>query len=119
MEDTNTTIAQLRDIVSKFIDEREWLQFHSPKNLSISIALEAAELMEKFQWCNNDEAYKEVKKNKDEVKEELADVIICAFCFARTANIDITKAIIRKMEINAKKYPVEKARGVYTKHDKL
>lgn len=119
MEDRDATVEQLRAIVSKFIDEREWFQFHSPKNLSVSIVLEAAELMEKFQWCDNLDSFKEVEKNRDEVEQELADVVIYAFNFARVANIDIAKAIIKKMEINAQRYPVQKAKGVSTKHNKL
>jgi len=119
MEDNVTTVRQLRDFVDAFIDARQWTQFHSPKNLSISIALEAAELMEKFQWCDNGQSYKEAEKNKEEVSQELADVIITALCFARTANIDVAKAVQKKMEINAKHYPASKAKGRCEKYDKL
>ena len=119
MNDQKTTIRELRDFVEAFIDARDWVQFHSPKSLSMSIAVEASELMEKFLWCDNAKSYKEAIENKEEVQEELADVIITAICFARSANIDIAKAVENKMEINAKRYPVEKAKGVCTKHDKL
>jgi len=119
MEDNLTTVRELRDFVDNFIDARDWTQFHSPKNLSISIALEAAELLEKFQWCDNAQSYKEAEKNKTEVEQELADVIITALCFARATGIDIAKAVKKKMEINGSNYPVDKAKGVCTKHNKL
>jgi len=119
MLDKTTTVQELKDLVAKFIDEREWTQFHAPKNLSISIALEAAELMEKFQWCSLKESHDEAKTNRDEVEQELADVIITALCFARITNINVVKAIQEKMLINAKKYPVSKAKGRYTKYNKL
>ena len=119
MNDTDTTVRVLRDFVERFIDAREWVQFHSPKSLSMSIAVEASELMEKFLWCDNAKSYKEAIDNKQEVEEELADVIITAICFARSADIDIVQAVENKMKLNAKRYPVEKAKGVCTKHDKL
>jgi len=119
MQDSNTTIQELKNIVAAFIDEREWSQFHSPKNLSMLIAIEAAELMEKFQWCDTAQSYRDAKINKDEVEQELADVIIAALCLSRAANIDIAGALERKMQINACNYPVSKAKGVCTKYDKL
>jgi len=119
MQDETTSIQQLKEFVGKFIAEREWNQFHNPKSLSISIAVEAAELMEKFQWCDNNKSYKEAITNNDEVEQELADVIITAICFANAVGIDIAKAVESKMELNAAKYPVHKAKGRYTKYDKL
>jgi len=119
MDDNTTTIKELRTMVNTFIDERDWQQFHFPKSLSISIALEAAELMEKFQWCGNKQSSDEAIKQKDAVTQELADVIITALCFARATDIDIATAVRNKMEINRAKYPIQKAKGVYTKYDKL
>jgi len=119
MNDQVITVRELRDFVEAFIDAREWVQFHSPKSLSMSIAVEASELMEKFLWCDNAKSYKEAIDNKQEVEEELADVIITAICFARSADIDIVQAVENKMKINDKRYPVEKAKGICTKHDKL
>ncbi|MFC1842518.1 MazG-like family protein [Candidatus Dependentiae bacterium] len=119
MEDRLTTVQELRDFVNAFIDARQWTQFHSPKNMSISIALEAAELMEKFQWCDNTASYKEAEKNKEKVEQELADIIITAMCFARATNIDIAQAVEKKMALNAKNYPVHKAKGVSTKYNEL
>lgn len=119
MNDEITTIQEMKDFIHKFIDEREWFQFHSPKNLSISVALESAELMEKFQWCDCKESYLIAEKKRDEVEQELADVIITAICFARSVGIDISSAVKRKMEINGKKYPVEKAKGKSNKYNEL
>ncbi|MFC1841461.1 nucleotide pyrophosphohydrolase [Candidatus Dependentiae bacterium] len=119
VKDDITTVQELKQYVATFIDEREWFQFHAPKSLSMSIAVEAAELMEKFMWCENKASYAIVKEKKDEVQQELADVIITALCFARSADIDIAAAVKNKMAINAKNYPVHKAKGRYTKHDEL
>ena len=119
MDDCNTTIKELRAIIDQFIDERDWSQFHSPKNLSISIALEAAELMEKFQWCDNTQSFEDAINNREAVRQELADIIITALCFARATDIDIASAVRNKIEINGSRYPIHKAKGVYTKYDKL
>ncbi len=117
--DETTTLRQLRDHVAAFIDEREWTQFHTPKNLSMAISVEASELVEKFLWIGSRASFDEVEKNRAEIEQELADVVITAINFARAANIDIAQAVYEKMELNAKKYPLEKARGQSTKWNKL
>jgi len=119
MQDVTTSVQQLKEFVGIFIAEREWNQFHNPKSLSMAIAIEAAELMEKFQWCDNNKSYQEAITNNDEIQQELADVIITAICFANSVGIDISKAVQNKMELNAANYPVHKAKGRYTKYDKL
>jgi len=119
MNDSNATIKDIKKLIHEFVDERDWSQFHSPKNCSMNIAIEAAELMEKFQWCDNKESYRQAERNIKKVEEELADVFITAFQFARTTNIDITKAIIKKLAKNSKNYPVEKAKGNCTKYTEL
>jgi len=119
MNDDLTTVRELRNFVEKFVDEREWVQFHCPKNMSMAIAIEAAELMEKFRWCDNSNSYKDAQNNKDEVEQELADILITAICFARVTGIDISSAVKRKLKLTEKKYPVHKAKGVCTKYDKL
>ena len=119
MKDVTTSVQQLKEFVGRFIAERDWNQFHTPKSLSMGIAVEAAELMEKFQWCDNSKSYKEAEINREEVEQELADVIITAICFANAVGIDISKVVQNKMELNAAKYPVHKAKGRYTKYDKL
>jgi dCTP diphosphatase len=119
MNDARTTIQELRDMVAKVTTDREWNQFHDPKNISMAIAAEAAELMEKFLWCTNQAAFQECEKDRQEVENELADIIWMAFCFANATGIDISKAIRHKHDLNVQKYPVEKAKGRYTKYNKL
>lgn len=113
MFDTNTTLAELRDVVRRFVEERDWRQFHSPKNLSMSLAIEAAELMEHFQWIDID-ASRSVRSQPQklaEVREELADVLCYAFALANELEIDLSSAVRDKMVKNAAKYPAELARG--------
>lgn len=105
--------------IRKFRDERDWKQFHDPKNLAVSISIEAAELLELFQWKTGDEATRYATQNKDRVAEEMADVAIYLLELADVAGIDLTRAIEAKLEKNAAKYPVEKARGVSTKYTDL
>jgi len=112
-DDSGTTVAQLRDLVRRFVDERDWRRFHDPKNLSMSIAIEAAELMEHFQWLRSDEL--ETVRNDPatmgQVREELADILAFAISFANTMDIDITEAVTGKLEKNARKYPADRYRG--------
>lgn len=113
MSDEQTTLGELRSLINSFVDEREWQQFHSPKNLSMSISIESSELMELFQWLSLEEA-KEVMKAgdiRDSAIDEVADVLIYAIAFCIRNNIDISGAIKQKMEKNAKKYPAEKFKG--------
>jgi len=119
MLDKTTTVQQLREHVEKFIDEREWLQFHNPKDLSMALSIEASELMEKFLWIDSKKSFQEIENNKEEVEQELADVLMLVICFARIAKIDISGALARKLEHNTKKYPVDKAKGRFTKWNKL
>jgi dCTP diphosphatase len=114
-DDRDTTVAQLRDEIAAFIRERDWEQFHDPKNLSIAIATEAAELMEHFRWIKNDPSRELVKdpEARAAIGEELADVLAFALSFANAAGIDITTALRAKMQKNARKYPVDKYRGRY------
>jgi len=127
MSDENTTIQKLKEKVAQFVGERNWERYHSPKNLSMTIAIEAAELMEKFQWIDEDESYKEIVCNKKEIEEELADVFSAVLSFAYFNEIDLSEAFVRKMMANAQKYPIEKVknkgieaiklcREIYAKH---
>ena len=104
------------DIVKKFRDDRNWRQFHNPKDLAISINLEAAELLEIFQWSCDD---LECMHKLDEVKEELADVLSYSILLADRYGLDLDEIIQNKMKKNAEKYPVEKATGVSTKYTDL
>lgn len=113
MSDKETIIDELKSLIESFVDEREWKQFHSPKNISMSISIEAAELMELFQWLSLDEA-KEVMKSgdiRDNAIDEIADVMIYAIAFCNRNNIDISDAIKQKMKKNRKKYPTESYKG--------
>ncbi len=102
----------LKQEIDQFNKERDWDQFHSPANLAKSISIEANELLECFQW--NDDNY-----NIEEVKEELADVMNYCIQMSNKLNLDIKEIVELKLAINAKKYPVEKAKGKPTKYNKL
>ena len=101
----------LREEILKFTEERDWDQFHSPENLAKSIAIEAAELLECYQW--NEEA------NLDHVKEELADVLIYCTQLSEKLQLDMEQIMWDKLKLNAKKYPVEKAKGNSKKYKEL
>tara|TARA_B100001142_G_scaffold315168_1_gene353465 strand:+ start:2172 stop:2519 length:348 start_codon:yes stop_codon:yes gene_type:complete len=113
MSDKQTTIQEIRSLIDSFADERDWQQFHSPKNLSMSISIEAAELMELFQWLSLEEAKKvmESGKSRENAIDEIADVLIYAFAFCIRNNIDISDAIRQKMKKNIKKYPKDRYKG--------
>ena len=115
MPDSTTTLADLRDLVRRFVEERDWRQFHSPKNLSMSLAIEAAELMEHFQWIDIAEsrAVRSQPQKLAEVREELADVLCYALALANELEIDLSTAVRDKMMKNALKYPAESSRGRY------
>jgi dCTP diphosphatase len=113
--DSNTTVAELRKLVADFVADRDWSQFHSPKNVSMALAIEAAELMEHFQWLTTD-ASRELASDPEKlakVGEELADVIGYSFALANELGLDISSAVRAKMMKNAEKYPAEKYRGRY------
>ena len=99
-----------------FRDERNWSQFHNPKDLALSLTLEAAELLELFQWKDSDEA---VSVNRERMKEELADVLLYSILFADRLGFDLDDIILSKLEKNGRKYPVELARDSKEKYDAL
>jgi len=103
--------------LTKFAEGRDWGQYHSPKNLAISLAVEAGELLEVFQWLPENPPYGEAVHKK--ASEEIADILIYAIMFSRKMDIDIEKAVLEKIELNKKKYPVDKAKGIATKYDEL
>jgi len=106
-------LKRLTEMVLAFRDERDWQQFHNPKDLALSISLEASELLENFQWKTSVEA---VEKNEENIKDELADIVIYALLFANETGIDLVEAIEQKIQKNNEKYPVEKAYGSKTKY---
>jgi NTP pyrophosphatase (non-canonical NTP hydrolase) len=107
--------------VVAFRDRREWRQFHQPKDLAISIALEAAELLEHFQWKTADEAarYLRVRRNRDRVAAEMADILILLISLADVLGEDLMAAARRKLKSNDRKYPVARARGTARKYHAL
>ena len=115
MSDASTTLADLRELVRRFVDERDWRQFHSPKNLSMSLAIEAAELMEHFQWIDAAESRQigDDPAKLSEVRDEIADVLCYILALANELNLDLSTAIRDKMVKNATKYPATLSRGRY------
>ncbi|HOD41380.1 MAG TPA: nucleotide pyrophosphohydrolase [Candidatus Wallbacteria bacterium] len=118
--DETTTIAELKSVMKNFVREREWDKYHDPKNLSMSIAIEAAELMELFQWIKNEEAMAVNKESPlyKEACDEISDIILYCLSLANVLKIDLSSAIINKVEKNVKKYPKELCRGDYKKPKK-
>ncbi len=112
-------IKRLTKKIVTFRDKRDWKQFHNPKDLSLSLVLEATEVMEHFQWKSPEEVQKYIKENKKEIANELADVFYWVLLMSSDLNIDIEKALDDKLKINEKKYPEEKAKGKHTKYTKL
>lgn len=115
MADTKKIIKKILE----FRDARDWKQFHNPKDLAISLSLEASEVLEHFQWKSKEEIEKYIKTNKNEIGEELADVFYWVLLLANDLNIDIEKAFELKMKKNAKKYPIKKAKGKHNKYTEL
>ncbi len=105
----------------KFRSERDWLKFHTPKNLAVSIAIESAELMEHFQWRNEEETkeYLASGQNLEKVKEEIADTISYLLLLSNDLGIDLNQTVLNKIKKNEKKYPVEKCKGISNKYNEL
>jgi NTP pyrophosphatase (non-canonical NTP hydrolase) len=119
MSDTSTTIEELKRLVHNFVAERNWEQFHAPKNLSMALAIEAAELMEHFQWIDL-QSSREVADNPDKlaaVGEELADVVAYSLALADVLGIDVADTVRAKMVKNVEKYPADEYRGRYGSED--
>jgi NTP pyrophosphatase (non-canonical NTP hydrolase) len=115
MADTDTTFATLKELVRQFAAEREWQPFHSPKNLSMGLAVEAAELMERFLWLDAEGSRRSCDDpaERQAVADEMADVAVYLLTLSYTLGIDLSEAIRAKVAKNALKYPVEKCRGHY------
>lgn len=112
-------LQKLTKLITKFRDERDWKQFHNPKDMALSLVLEATEVMEHFQWKNQDEIIAYIKKSKKEIGEELADVLYWVLLMSHDLNIDIKTALEKKLVVANKKYPVKKARGSHKKYTEL
>ena len=111
MTDQSTTIQELKERMAQFVRERDWEQFHTPKNLSMSIAIEAAELMEHFQWLTVEQSKSLDDDALQDISEELADIVIYSLSLSNFLELDLAEAIVNKMEKNIRKYPKEKVRG--------
>lgn len=111
MSDQQTTLQELKEKMAAFVRERDWEQFHSPKNLSMSIAIEAAELMEHFQWLTLEESKSLSPEALADIGEELADIVLYSLSLANALNLDLSQTVLAKMEKNVRKYPSDKVRG--------
>lgn len=115
MADEQVKVGDLRQLVARFVAEREWQPYHDPKNLAMSIAIEAGELMESFQWVRSEElaALTADPQRRAEIADELADVVCYALALANALGLDVSDALRAKMVKNEAKYPVERFRGRY------
>ncbi len=120
MNDAATTVGELRDLVRRFVADRAWGVFHTPKNLASSVAIEAAELMEHFQWLTPEQsqAVADDAGRREAVGEELADVVCYLLALAEALHLDVADAVARKMVKNSAKYPVDEFRGRYGRDDR-
>ena len=106
-------IKEITQELKKFRDERDWEQFHNPKDLALALNIEAGELLENYLWKESSEA------NIDKVKEELADVFSYAFLLAEKYNFDVKEIVLEKIKLNSKKYPIDKSKGTAKKYNEL
>jgi dCTP diphosphatase len=108
MSDEKTTLIDLRDMVKKFVNDREWGQYHNPKDVAVAISLEASELLEHFLWVPDKESGAIAREAEKlvQLEEELADIIIYCLCFANVLRIDVAKAVEDKVRLNAIRYPI-------------
>ena len=106
-------IKEILEALIKFRNERDWEQFHNPKDLAVALNIEAGELMENFLWKSHEEA------DKEKVKEELADVLAYAFLLAEKYDFNVKEIVMEKIKINGEKYPVESAKGTAKKYNEL
>ena len=116
---TDPSISDLQKQIRKFCDDRNWDQFHNPKDLAISLSLEASEVLEHFQWKNEQEITEYINNHKSEIGNELADVLYWILLIANKVDLDLVNAFDKKMRINESKYPVEKAKNKHSKYTEL
>lgn len=110
------SLQELRTRINHFVAERDWAQFHTPKNLAMAMIVEAAELVEQFQWDTSQESQQLSPEKREAVSHELADTFVYLLRIAEVLNIDLIEAANQKIDLNAKKYPVDKARGSNAKY---
>ena len=114
-----TDLSELQNELHQFSLDRDWKQFHNPKDLAISLVLEATEVLEHFQWKNSDEIVQYLKSSKNEVSAELADTFYWLLVLSHDLEIDLIGALEAKMKHNAEKYPIEKSKGNHKKYTEL
>ena len=112
-------IKKLTGVILKFRDARNWKQFHNPKNVALSLVLEAAEVMEHFQWKNSDELTAHIEKNRGQIAEELADVLYWVLLMSNDLKIDISRSLKSKLKKNTLKYPVKRSKNRHVKYNQL
>ena len=112
-------LQKIKSRIRRFSDERDWDQFHSAKNLSMALSVEAAEIVEHFQWLTEEQSDNLPQPTLDKVEAELADTFVYLLQLSDRLGIDLLDAAIKKMELNEAKYPVEKAKGKATKYTEL
>ena len=110
------SLAELRQKIDNFVNERDWAQFHSPKNLAMAMIVEAAELVEHFQWDTIQESYELSTEKRQQVANELADTFVYLLRLDEVTGIDLIQAANEKIALNAIKYPVEKSKGSNAKY---
>lgn len=116
---SSDALNELKLQLQQFAEERDWDQFHSPKNFASALIVEAAELLEHFQWLTQEQSRNLNAETKQEVALEMADVFIYLIRLADKLDIDLVASARTKIELNEKKYPVEKSRGIATKYNRL
>ena len=117
MQDSTTSIADIKTIMQEFVGQRDWQQFHSPKNLSMALAVEAAELMEHFQWISMEDSRQVEGKKLEEIGEEIADVFCYTIAMTNSLGLDLAQLVERKMAMNRQKYPADEFRGRFGPED--
>jgi NTP pyrophosphatase (non-canonical NTP hydrolase) len=120
MADDTTTVATLKEAMRQFVAERDWQRFHSPKNLCMGLAVEAAELMEHYLWVENEPSRRltDDPAERGAVADEMADVACYLLALGNTLGIDLSEAVVAKLAKNAVKYPAERYRGKYRLEEK-
>ena len=113
------SIRDLTTRINTFRDARDWRQFHNPKDMAVSISIESAELLEQFQWKTAEQCETHLQENREAVADEMADVAIYLFELADLLEMNLGQEMLRKLDKNAAKYPVEKARGSNLKYNRL
>lgn len=116
MNDKITTLQDLKELATELVVERDWQQFHTPKDLSMNLSVESNELLEKFLWISSQKSFDEITAHRTEIEDEVGDIIFSILRFCEVANIDATNAFIKKIEKIKTKYPVEKVKGSYKKY---